>query len=70
MLEVHEPLTWIHDILDNAVSKWVGNAAHILAYIFNSALRQHCEVLTSHFPFLHNFIRTLFILKRLALWPQ
>ena len=40
--EVHELLTKIHDILDNAVSTWFGNAGHILAYLFNSASRQHC----------------------------
>ena len=39
--EVHELLTKIHNILDSAVSKWVGNPACILAYPFNSAPRQH-----------------------------
>ena len=29
--EVHELLTKIHDILENAVFKWVGNTGHILA---------------------------------------
>ena len=29
--EVHESLLWIHGILDKAVSKQVGNSAHILA---------------------------------------
>ena len=33
-LEVTELLTKIHDILDNAVSKWVDNTACILAYLF------------------------------------
>ena len=28
--EVHEPLSSIHDILDNVVSKWGGNIAHII----------------------------------------
>ena len=31
----HELLTKIHDILDNSVSKWVINMAHILAYVLN-----------------------------------
>ena len=46
-LEVHELLTRIHDILDNSVSKWVGNTACILASLFNSGSRQHHEVCTS-----------------------
>ena len=45
--EVHELLIKVHDILDNAVSKLVGNSAHILVYVFNSASRQHREVWTS-----------------------
>ena len=40
--EVHELPLQIHDILDKAVSKWVGNLAHILACLFNSVSRQHC----------------------------
>ena len=40
--KVHDILNKIHDILDNAISKWVGNAGYILAYLFNSASRQHC----------------------------
>ena len=39
-----ELLLWIHDILDEAVSKRVGNSACILAHLFNSVSRQHCEV--------------------------
>ena len=31
--EVHELLIKIHDILDNAVSKWVCNSVHILAHV-------------------------------------
>ena len=27
--------------------------AHILAYLFNSVSRQHCEIWASQFPFLH-----------------
>ena len=52
--EVHELLTKIHDILDNAVSKWVGNQLIFLS-LSNSASRQHCEVWASQLPFLHNF---------------
>ena len=52
--EVHELLLWIHDILDKALSKHVGNSAHILAHLFNSVFRQHCEVWASQFPFLHS----------------
>ena len=52
--EVHELLLQIHDILDKAVSKQVGNSAHILAHLFNSVSRQHCEVWASQFPFLHS----------------
>ena len=33
--EVQELLTKILDILYNAVSKWDGNTAHILVYLFN-----------------------------------
>ena len=35
--EVCELLIKVHDILDNAVSKQVGNSAHILVHVFNSA---------------------------------
>ena len=31
--ELHELLTKVHDILDNAVSKWVGNSALISACV-------------------------------------
>ena len=34
--------------------KQVGNTACVLAYHFNSASRQFCEVLASQFPFLHS----------------
>ena len=54
MSEVLELPTKIHDILDNDVSKQVGNSAHILAHVFNSASRQHCEVWASQFPFLYS----------------
>ena len=37
--EVHELLLKVHDILDNAVSKQVGNSACILVHVFNSASR-------------------------------
>ena len=52
--EVCELLLWIHGILDKAVFKQVGNSAHILAHLFNSVSRQHCEVWVSQFPFLHS----------------
>ena len=54
--EVHELLTKIHDILDNAMSKWIGNTAHTLAHVFNSASRQHCDVWGSEFPLLHSLM--------------
>ena len=40
---VHGLPTKIHDILGNAVSKWVGNTTCILAYPFNSAARLCCN---------------------------
>ena len=43
--EVCELLLKVHDILDSAV----------LAHVFNSVSRQHCEVWASQFPFLHSF---------------
>ena len=52
--EVHELLTKIYYILDNSMSAWAGNKACIVAYLFNSAFRQHFEVWASQFPFLHN----------------
>ena len=52
--EVHEVLNKIHDILDNAMSKQVGNAAHLLVYAFYSASRKHHKVQASQFPFLHS----------------
>ena len=52
--EVHQLLTRINDILDNVMSKWVGNTTHILAHVFNSATRQHHEVWTSQLPFLYS----------------
>ena len=51
---LHDLLLQIHDILDKAVSKRVGNLAHILAHLFNSVSRQHHEVWASQFPFLHS----------------
>ena len=42
--EVNELLTEIHDIPDNALSKWIGNTTNILAYLFNSTSRQCHEV--------------------------
>ena len=52
--EVCELLLQIHGILDKAVSKRVGNSAHILAHLFNSVSRQCCEIWSSQFPFLHS----------------
>ena len=52
--EVHELLLKVYDILDKAVYKQVGNLAYILAYLFNSVSRQHCEVWASQFPFLYS----------------
>ena len=54
MSEVCELLLRIHDILDKAVSKQVGNLVCILAYLFYSVSRQHHEVWASQFPFLHS----------------
>ena len=51
--EVCELLLKVHDTLDKAVSKQVGNSACILAYPFTSVSRQHYEVWVSQFPFLH-----------------
>ena len=42
--EMHELQT---KIIDSAVSKWVGNTAHVLAYLFNSTSRKCCEVMAS-----------------------
>ena len=54
VLEVHELLTMIHDILDSVMSKQAGNTANILAYVFNFASRYHCVVRASQLPILHN----------------
>ena len=54
MSEVCALLLKVHNILDNALSKRVGNSAHILAHMFNSVSRQHHEVWASQFPFLHS----------------
>ena len=54
MSEVCELPLWIHDILDRAVSKQVGNSVCILAHLFNSVSRQHHKVWASQFPFLHS----------------
>ena len=42
--KVHEPLTKTHDIMDSAVSKWVGNTDCILGHLLDSAFRQCHEV--------------------------
>ena len=54
--KMYELLTNIYDILNNAVSKWACNMADVLAYLFNSASRQHHEVWASWFPFLHSIM--------------
>ena len=51
---MHELPIKIHDILDNDLSRKVGNTAHILAHVFASTSRQCNEVLASQFPFLHS----------------
>ena len=51
---MHEFLLRVHNLLDNAVYKQVGNSACILVHVFNSVSRQHCEVWASQFPFLHS----------------
>ena len=65
MSEVCEFLPKVHYILDKAVSKWVGNLACILAYLFNSISRQHCEVWASQFLFF-TVLGMWFLLVRLA----
>ena len=45
--EVCDLLLKVHDILDMAVSKQVGNSACILAHVFNSVSRQCWEVRAS-----------------------
>ena len=54
--EVCKLLIKVQDILDNAVSKQVGNLALILAHVLNSASRQCWEVWASQFPFHHSFL--------------
>ena len=57
--EVRELLPRIHGILDKAVSKQVGNSAHILAHLFNSVSRQHHKVWASQFPFFHSLTEVI-----------
>ena len=52
-LEVYDLHTKTHDILDMAVSEWVGKMAHILAFLLNSVSRQHHEVWALEVPFLN-----------------
>ena len=54
VVEVHEFLTKIHDILDSAVSKWVGNIPHFWPFFFNSSSTQHNAVWASKYSFLNN----------------
>ena len=53
MSEVHELLIKVHDIPNNAVSNQFRNSDCTLVHIFNSASRQHHEVLALQFSFLH-----------------
>ena len=53
MSKVHQLLIKVHDILDNAVSKGVGNSAHILAHVFNSAFMQCHEFMGLTVSLLH-----------------
>ena len=57
--EVCELLPQIHGILDKAVSKQIGNSAHILAHLFNSVSRHCHEVWASQFPFLHSLMEVI-----------
>ena len=43
-LEVYDLFTNIYDILYKAVSKWAGNTACTLPFLFNSASGQCCDV--------------------------
>ena len=63
MSEEYDLLLKVHVILDMAVSKRVGNSAFILAHVFNTVSRQHCEVWASEFPFLHS-LREVILLVR------
>ena len=56
---MNELFNKIHDIFDKAVSKQVGNMAHILAFLCNSASRQRNEIWASHLPFLHTIKDTV-----------
>ena len=67
--EVHHLLGKIHNILDKAVIKWVGNVAHILAFPFLSLLSDN--VIKS---WLHSFhfligLKTWVLLWGSSLWP-
>ena len=65
--EVCELLLRIHGILDKTVSKQVGNSAHILAHLFNSVSRQHCEVRASQFPFLHTLKEVIPLVRHVSM---
>ena len=57
--EIYEFLFKIYVILDNALSKYVGNTTCILAHLLYSTSKLHCEVWALYFPLLHNFIDTV-----------
>ena len=62
--EVHELHIKIHDFLDSALYKQVGNTAHF-STSFNSASRQCHEIWASHFPFFIT-LRIPFLLVKLT----
>ena len=56
-------LNRIQDILGKAVSKQVGNTAHILAFLFNSYSRQHYESGLCSFHFIIPLMILFFLLR-------
>ena len=52
--EVHEHEYYNSGHTGQCLSKWVSNMTHILACLFNSAIRQCCAVWVSQSLFLHN----------------
>ena len=64
--EVHELLLKIHNMLANAVCKWIADMTHIVSYLFNSVSRQHHESAFLNFPFFIA-LRIPFLPVRLAI---
>ena len=61
---MYELLIKIHDILDNAVTKQVGNTAHLVASLF---LLPGSIVKTGpHISYFFTILRTLFLLVKLV----